>query len=119
MRPLALLLLALPLALAAGACSRSNLKGPPAEEGGGGSGGSPTTTTTTTSTTGPATCGDGVFDPFEECDDGNSSSQDACLPDCTMSATTPETTDPETQLKLIDNGCGCRTTGGGSRTSSS
>jgi cysteine-rich repeat protein len=29
------------------------------------------------------TCGDGNLDPGEECDDGNSSNEDACLNDCT------------------------------------
>lgn len=42
-----------------------------------------TTATTTGSSTGaPATCGDGVIDPGEFCDDGNQSDADACLADC-------------------------------------
>lgn len=31
----------------------------------------------------PPTCGDGVVDPGEQCDDGNSSSEDDCTNDCT------------------------------------
>lgn len=30
----------------------------------------------------PATCGDGVLDPLEACDDGNADPGDTCLPDC-------------------------------------
>lgn len=30
----------------------------------------------------PETCGDGVLDEGEECDDGNSSAEDECLPNC-------------------------------------
>ncbi len=89
MRFLALAFVALPLVLSAAACSRSNLSGaPPSEEGGGGAGGGTTTTTssttTTTTTVIPGSCGDGVVQEPEECDDGNSSPQDACLPGCTL-----------------------------------
>ncbi len=53
---------------------------------GAGAGGGATTTTSATSTTattastgsGPAACGDGVIQAGEECDDGNSASDDEC-----------------------------------------
>jgi len=41
-----------------------------------------TTTTTTTTTAIPVTCGNGVVDPREECDDGNANNEDDCLESC-------------------------------------
>lgn len=44
----------------------------------------PTTTTTTTGTQpDPPSCGDGVVDEGEECDDGNNAPGDTCSPECT------------------------------------
>ena len=31
----------------------------------------------------PVTCGNGLLDPGEECDDGNTSGGDGCAADCT------------------------------------
>lgn len=57
----------------------------------GGSGGSTTTTTTGGGGGGaPALCGNGVKEQGEECDDGNASGDDGCLPTCT--AQVPMTT---------------------------
>jgi YVTN family beta-propeller protein/cysteine-rich repeat protein len=47
---------------------------------------STTTSTTTTSTTIPATCGDGVVEGAEECDDGNRTAGDCCSASCRLEA---------------------------------
>lgn len=43
-----------------------------------------TTEPTTSATTAPPSCGDGVLQPDEECDDGNDDPGDACLPTCVL-----------------------------------
>jgi cysteine-rich repeat protein len=45
-------------------------------------GGATTTTTTSTTTTLPAPCGNGLLDPGEQCDDGNTAGGDCCSPAC-------------------------------------
>jgi cysteine-rich repeat protein len=106
MRFFVLSLAVLPLVFSAAACGRADLLVDPASTGGGGNGATggggtgatgggtttsvtttsitTTTITTTTTTTIPPTCGNGVVDPGEQCDDGNSSNTDACLNDCKL-----------------------------------
>jgi cysteine-rich repeat protein len=56
--------------------------------GGAGAGGSPFTTGTggTGGAGGGAVCGDGILEPPEQCDDGNTISGDGCDPDCKIEA---------------------------------
>lgn len=79
------------LLLLASACWKENLFfGPePLDSSSGGASSSSSTslgtseaTTSTTTDPPPASCGDGVLDPDEECDDGNDVSSDACLTTC-------------------------------------
>jgi cysteine-rich repeat protein len=47
------------------------------------------TSTSSTTTTVPGLCGNGVIDPGETCDDGNTSNADTCPSDCVIDACTP------------------------------
>ena len=62
-------------------------------------------------------CGDGTVDAGEECDDGNNTGGDGCSANCTtedgntIDPTETEPTEETGELKIIENGCGCRTVG--------
>jgi cysteine-rich repeat protein len=66
-----------------------------------------TTTASTTTTTVPPSCGDGVLDVGEECDDGNPIATDGCTNACTTCGNGLETAPEECDDGNLASGDGC------------